>query len=276
MDYINLTNRLVLTVSGPDKLTLLQGLISNDTNKVSSDHLTYALMLTPQGKYFCDLFIWAEDDSLFVDCPAELSDQLMKKLNMYKLRSKVTIDKSDLIVNAVVDSGLNNTNQPRTFIDPRLNNMGHRVYSTSEIANQDINKYNEHRIPLGVPEHGDDLINDKSIPLECHADKLNAIDWDKGCYMGQELTARTNYRGLIRKCLFPILFTNNLSSGAIITNEHNKKVGTVFSISGQSAIAMIRIEAIENKLQSDGANITVIIPEWLQEWLSAKQVELKE
>ena len=274
MTLVKLTNRAVIKICGTDRSKFLQGLISNDTNKIDKNKLLYGLMLTPQGKYFCDLFLWECEDCVFIDCPADQASALKQKLNMYKLRSDVAITPSEYMVYAAIQTP--DEERANKFQDPRHPELGYRLYESTELEQNSFEQYNNHRIELGIPEHGHDLIPDKSIPLECHLEKLGAIDWDKGCYMGQELTARTNYRGLVRKCLFPVKFTNRLSSGAIITDEHNKKVGEVFSVGNEHGIAMIRIAACDSKLTSDSSTIEVIKPGWLRTWLSEKQAELKE
>lgn len=273
MAYTKILERTIITVCGPDRAKFLQGLISNDTGKASETELLYAMLLTPQGKYFCDMFVWQQGECLFLDCPTQGVQELYKKLNMYKLRSDVTIAISDLQVMA---SSHKTSDDMTAFVDPRNSDLGYRLYCNSAKASESAEEYEAKRVELGIPEHGLDLIPDKSIPLECHMDKLGAIDWDKGCYMGQELTARTKYRGLVRKCLLPIKFTNRLGSGATITNTDGKKAGEVYSVNGNNGIAMIRIAACDEQLVAQDSNIEVIKPGWLATWLLEKQAELKE
>ena len=170
MSYIKLTNRAVLTVCGADRAKFLQGLVSNDTAKVTDDKLVYALLLTPQGKYYCDLFIWQDGECFFVDCPSDKLEPLTKKLNMYKLRSDVKIAPSEMCVMASFEE----VADCQSFADPREPELGYRLYGQWDNVTQ-ATQYNDKRISLGVPEHGQDLIPDKSIPLECHMDKELSI-----------------------------------------------------------------------------------------------------
>lgn len=210
MTIINLQSRAIIEITGFDKKNFLQGLITNDVNKASSRDLIYSCMLNSKGRFLYDFFIFESEDKLLLDCDISRRDDIIKKLNFYKLRSKVEIKKYDeLEVFAVFDD--ENFNADFSFFDPRNKNLGKRLYaSKSSVASfkQDESEYHLRRIKLKIPQGEEDLFFEKSIILEYGFDDLNAIDYAKGCYVGQELTARTHYLGEIRKKIFYIKIEN--------------------------------------------------------------------
>lgn len=191
-----LKERSILEITGDDRKKFLQGLITNDINKASEATLIYSAMLNSQGRFLYDLFICEIGETLILDCLATRRDEILKKLNFYKLRSKVDIKKND-------DSFVISNSSGDGFIDPRNNDLGFRSYVKDYSASND-NSYHQKRISLKIPESEHDLTYEKSFILEFDFDNLNAIDYQKGCYVGQELTARTHYRGEIRKKIFHI------------------------------------------------------------------------
>ncbi len=205
-----LRDRALIEIAGEDRKKFLQGLITNDVNKASEQKLIYSAMLNSQGRFLYDLFIFEIGDKLMLDCFATRRDEIFQKLNFYKLRSKVTLTKNDeLAVTQDFSQG--------QFADPRHLELGFRTYSssTSQISE---NSYHAKRITLKIPESEHDLTYEKSFILEFGFDDLNAIDYQKGCYVGQELTARTHYTGQIRKKLFHIKIDGE------ITPEKNSEI----------------------------------------------------
>ncbi len=214
-------DRALISVSGVDRIAFLQGLVSNDVAKVSAGRALYAAFLTAQGKYLHDIFIAAIGERLLIECEAPRRPDLVRRLSLYKLRSQVALsEENGLSVGLYFGEGaLGALGLPETsglarveqsgivFVDPRLAALGARAYlsgaglPTETATTAD---YDRLRISLGVPDGSRDLPVEKAILLENGFDELNAIDWDKGCYMGQELTARTRYRGLVRKRLMPV------------------------------------------------------------------------
>lgn len=278
-------DRGVIRITGDDTEIFLQGLISNDIRRADGKHGLYAALLTPQGKYLFDFFIVRDGEALLVDCYREDIDLFVKKLTMFKLRTKVTLENvsADFDVYALFGDDASTAlkmegAQLKTddgcilYADPRLDQAGVRAFvpsglgitSWGEDASDD--EYHYHRISLGLVETPLDLIKDKSILLESGFDELSGVDWKKGCYMGQELTARTKYRGLIKKRLIPIKITDGAPATGSVISYAGKTVGDVRSVSGDMAIAMLKLDAIQNAdtLDLEDATATPVVPNWMQ------------
>jgi folate-binding protein YgfZ len=291
--FIILEDRGVLSIGGDDARSFLQGLISNDINKVSTDHAIHAALLTPQGKYLHDFFIAeAPDGGLLVDGERERLDDLAKRLKLYKLRAKVEIaDVSDAWMVAVLPAGgamplgadatagqAAGLADGVVFMDPRLADLGARAILPRDggeaaltalgLSPADRAAYDLLRLALGVPDGSRDMIVDKSILLESGFDELNGVDWNKGCYMGQELTARTKYRGLIKKRLLPVEIEGDLPEAGTPVTKDGKEVGEVRSTTaadgGGRGLALIRLEHLEDggPFEAAGAKIIPHKPDW--------------
>ncbi len=198
--YIKLKNRGLLHIEGADRIEFLQGLITNDMNKLKSGKLLYACLLTPQGKFLHDFFIHESNGFLLLDCEGGARTQdLAKRLGMYKLRSDVQISVEECNdVYAILGEPLIG------LPDPRHKDMGTRSFDKPNLPNlpeQPFDIWDTQRINLTIPDGSRDLMIEKSTMDEAHMDTLDAIDYDKGCYIGQELTARMHYRGLGKKHL---------------------------------------------------------------------------
>ena len=285
-----LSERGVLSVSGPDSREFLQGLISNNINKVTPVQAIYAALLTPQGKYLFDFFIAQMGDALYLDCEKARIAELHKRLRMYKLRADVELaDVSeeyavsaiwgDDAANAFGLSGdlgnTKSTSDHSIYLDPRLSEAGVRVIFHSSISDsftQGIETiaatsedYDLHRISLGLPDATRDLVIDKSILLESGFDELNAIDWQKGCYMGQELTARTKYRGLVKKRLVPVNIEGPAPEAGTPIMAGDKNAGELRSSVGTQGIALLRLDAMESDdatFSCEDATLTPNKPDW--------------
>ena len=215
-----LPHRGVLAVGGPDRVDFLQGLISNDTTKVAPGHAIWAALLTPQGRFLNDMFVTdGGEGTLLLETERERAPALAKKLALYKLRSRVTVEDRSAAMEVAVVFGEDATRLlpmegAVAFADPRLPELGLRVLAPAGqaasllaargAAPMPFEAYDALRLRLGVPDGSRDLPVEKALLLENGFDELNGVDWNKGCYMGQELTARTKYRALIRKRLFPV------------------------------------------------------------------------
>ncbi len=203
-NLIFLPQRAIIEIAGEDRQKFLQGLVTNDVFKVGHDKLIYCAMLSAQGRFLYDFFLFEKDKILYVDCHAAKRDEIVQKLSLYKLRSKVVITKNDAM-KVFYSQGA------QGFVDPRNADLGYRFYSSTTSANVENSAenslekiYDFKRISLKIAEGESDLTSDKSFILEFGFDNLNAIDYQKGCYVGQELTARTHYRGEIRKKLIHV------------------------------------------------------------------------
>jgi hypothetical protein len=272
-------------VTGPDTTTFLQGLVSNDVNRADGSAAAYSALLTPQGKYLFDFFLIRDGENLYLQTRKDDIAELTKRLSMFKLRSKVELAdvSSDFGVFAFFDgdaaAGLDlGGGQRKTaagsilYMDPRLAEAGAwgLIADGEDIAAlggepASAEDYRRHRIGLGLPEAPDDLIKDKSILLESGFDELAGVDWKKGCYMGQELTARTKYRGLVKKRLVPVALSGTAAAGSDVMAD-GKVVGDLRSVVGDSGIAMLRLDAIRAgaPLQAGDATATPTVPGWMQ------------
>ena len=282
-----LADRGILKISGPDRLAFLQGLVTNDLAQLTPEISLYSLLLTAQGKHFFDLFFLVVGDEWWVEADRSRLDDLKKRLSLYKLRSNVTLD-IDLDQHIFALYGTNvaqafslslelgqtqhNTGAP-IYVDPRLADLGLRMVVDEEqlrafqqshaLTLVGADDYRYHRYGLGVPESLTELLVDKSIPLENGMDELKAINWTKGCYMGQELTSRTRYRGLVRKRLFPVTFSDPVQSEAPIMAGATE-VGQWRGICRDRGLALIRLEALGKPLTCGDATVTVSQPPWMQ------------
>ncbi|MFT7087343.1 MAG: folate-binding protein YgfZ [Rickettsiales bacterium] len=246
---IILQNRAIISVSGEDQKTFLQGLITNDINKVSENQAIYAFMLSPQGRFLYDFFIIQKDDELLLDCSRERIDEIVKKLSFFKFRSKVEIKKAE---NFLVEVGLNKedfVDQNIIFADPRSEEMGYRSFVNDSVNSSDnCDEYNFRRINLKLSDDSD-LTFDKSFPLEFGFDNFGAVDYKKGCYVGQETTARMHYKGTIRKKIFLVSIDfKEIEKGTEI-RFGEKKVGEVLSsiLHKNQLFSLILIKNLDNE-----------------------------
>lgn len=225
--YVTLPNRGLIHIEGPDRLEFLQALVTNNLEKLSPDEMVYTCLLTPQGKFLHDFFcIWGKD-FILLDCEGgERAQDLFRRLNMYRLRKDVQIsveEHNDVYSVFAAPVGLR---------DPRDPEMGNRSFEKPEDADEKpFEVWDEHRIKLGIPDGSRDLIPEKSTMDEGNMDQINAIDYEKGCYIGQELTARMHYRGLGKRKL-QCVDANNPPEGAEIRSQ-----------CGNLALALVRNKA---------------------------------
>lgn len=290
------TDRAAIAIAGEDRQAFLQGLISNDTAKVSGNQAIYATLLTAQGRFLFDLFIAEQAGRYLVDCAAARRADLIKRLSMYRLRSKVTIADADgewcaallFGADALKAAGLG-TESGRAvafgdgiaYVDPRLPALGARLILPRATAREQLMAcgatedsdgaaYHRLRMSLGVPDAASDLTPEKSILLENGFDELNAIDWQKGCYMGQELTARTRYRGLVRKRLMPVRIEGPAPAPGTPLMLGDQEVGEMRGVSadGTVGLAMVRLEALAQGaspiLRAGETNLSPEIPGWMR------------
>jgi folate-binding protein YgfZ len=282
-----LEDRAILAIGGPDRANFLQGLVSNDTARVSGERAVYAALLTAQGKYLHDFIMVEAGEAIWLDGEAARLADLKRRLSLYRLRAKVTLDeRPELAVAAVWGNGrLGLPASPGAarafaggvaFVDPRLATLGVRVIAPHEqlraalndgkSAEADFVAYDALRLSQGVPDGSRDLMLDKSILLESGFEELNGVDWDKGCYIGQELTARTKYRGLIKKRLFPVRIDGPAPEpGAIVTLDGHD-AGEMRSSRDGIGLALLRLEAAAtgHKLQVGDTTIRPVRPDWMR------------
>lgn len=284
---VRLTNRGVLAISGEDRVAFLQGLVSNDVERVAPERAIYAAFLTPQGKFLLDFFIASDGDRLLLDCEAEALAGFAKKLRIYKLRSKVELEdvsESFQCLAAFGDGALEALGLPLepgaateclgglAFTDPRLAAMGARLLMPAGADTDSLGleeapaaAYDTRRITLGVPDGARDMEVEKTVLLEAGFDELNGVDWKKGCYMGQELTARTKYRGLVKRRLMPITADGPLPAPGTSITLDGREAGEVRSGQNDMAMAMIRLNMLEEgtgPLRAGDVVVTPHKPDW--------------
>jgi folate-binding protein YgfZ len=276
-----LPHRSVIALAGPDRVEFLQGLISNDTTKVSPGHAIWAAMLTPQGRFLNDMFVAdGGTDTLLIETERERATALAKKLTMYTLRSKVKVEDRAATMEAAVvfgeqaDKALG-IEKCVSYVDPRLPSLGVRVLAPAGEAAAILGShgftpatpadYDALRLSLGVPDGSRDLPVEKALLLESGFDELNGVDWKKGCYMGQELTARTKYRGLVKKRLFPVRLDGPLPAPGTLIERDGQEVGEIRSGLGDRALAMLRLDGMKGDgLTAGGTRILPEVPDWMR------------
>ncbi len=257
-----LADRAVLMVSGEDRVSFLQGLVSNDVAAAGQGAAVWAALLTPQGKWLADFFILADGDTLLLDCEAAQAEMLQQKLTRYRLRARVAIGHTERLVYAawggVPAAGL-------VAADPRAPDAGWRVLTDAalpETATADA--WDRHRLALGLPDGSRDMEPEKSTLLEAGFDELHGVSWTKGCYMGQELTARTKYRGLVKRRLVPVRITGMLPASGTPVMRAGAEVGTMRSGVDGLGLALLRLDAIANHdLQCGTATLNPAPPAWM-------------
>lgn len=264
MQFSPLPHRGFIRIQGDDARSFLQGIISNDTMAVTKDHAVYACFLTPQGKYLADFFLYEHGDALLLEVDKSLLPDLLKRLTMYKLRSKVTLeDVSDQHTMTVTWHELDRP--PHGVVDPRGANFGWRVLDADITGEQ--GDYALWQIQNGLPDVAD-FERERSTMAEANLDFLNAISWTKGCYMGQEITARMHYRGLVKKRYLPIKLSQNknITPDTPITRD-GKTIGFVRRSYQGWAIGPVMLEALEKgtTCQIDGIDAELTVPSWLED-----------
>lgn len=290
---VYLANRGVLHVSGEDARPFLQGLVSNDVFRVAPDRTIWAAFLTPQGRYLHDFFLCQRDGELLLEGERERLPDLKRRLSMYKLRSRVTITDVDgqLAVWALIGEGAAvaiglRSVEPGSamavgggvaFIDPRTASIGLRailprggadVLGGFGFTPGDAADYERLRIAEGLPDGSRDMQAEKSLLLDYGFDELNGIDWQKGCYLGQELTARMRYRGLVKRRIVPVTVEGSPPPPGTPILFDGKEIGEVRSGVGGLALALFRIDGLAAVMDAGGsvsvgdARLTPRLPSW--------------
>lgn len=239
--------RSLFLISGQDARSFLQGLVTNDVDKID-EGLVYAALLTPQGKYLADFFLSAQPDGILLDVDASLGDMLKMRLTMYKLRADVEIAESDLHLHR----GLGETPEDG-FVDPRDDSLGWRAYRTSAQA-EDATDWTKIHVAAQVPQSGEELGPDSYI-LEMDFERINGVDFRKGCYVGQEVTARMKHKTELRKGLATVTVVGDAEPGTPITSD-GKPVGSLHSRSGDKALAYLRYDRAKGDMKAGDAEVT--------------------
>ncbi len=271
MSVALLPDRGIVELAGEDRVAFLQGLVSNDIEQVAPGRIVWAALLTPQGKWLADFFVYPRHDTLLLDCERGQAPMLVERLSRFRLRSRVTIaDISDKWRVHTFWSGL----QPTVAVggpDPRLPEAGVRALLPGPMATPETAAlYDLHRLALGLPDGSRDLDSEKTTLLEAGFDELNGLSWTKGCYMGQELTARTKYRGLLKKRLVPVAVEGPLPARDTPVTAAGVAVGEMRSGRDGLGIALLRLDALDGRgLHCGDAVLTPRIPPWMAEGVSS-------
>ena len=249
------TKSKFLEISGQDSVPFIQNLITNDINKCKENHFVYSCLLTPQGKFFADFFIFKNKEKYFFEVNDIFYENFLNKLNMYKLRSNINIEEIKLFYSFIIfgELEINNHYEILNF-DPRNNNIGKKLIQydplikfNEKIIEIDEKKYHEILIKNKVPYSPFDLQENKSLLLENNFDNINAISWNKGCFVGQEITARMKYRALLKKQLYALeLISGKINIGDKII-EKGVVLGEVISKANQYIFCILKIETVREK-----------------------------
>ena len=287
-----LEDRGILYVNGPEAKAFLQNLITNDINKVNNNNSCFASLLTPQGKYLYDFLIIKHKTGYFLDCEKDLTDGLLNQLNIYKLRAKVEVTNlsNEFVVatfshekfmkfegaKEILGYTLKYKEDP-ILLDPRNKNLGGRLiinleklYSSLKELDLKITEakdYYKHSHELGVPQKNMKKLQNKLFGIECNFDELNGIDFQKGCYVGQENTSRLKLKNKLSKRLLPIkLINGELKEGALIFKD-DKEIGKVL-IDNDYPFAIIKYLDIDfkekNKFNSKKNILNIKMPNWIK------------
>lgn len=302
MQAAMMPERGVVRVSGPEARDFLHGLVSNDILSLGPERAGYAALLSPQGKVLFDFPVVAPDeDSFLLDCERARAGDLVKRLTLYKLRAKVAVAdvSAEWRIAALWGDGiaarLGLPDRPGAarrheggiaLVDPRLAALGARLILPADTAEKTVaalggltpatfDDYTGHRFALGVGEGAAELGNEALFLLETNAEPLHAVDFRKGCYVGQELTARMKHRATLRKRLMPARVEGPAPAPDSAVLADGKAVGTIRAVHGNRALALIRLEPwtaariAGTTLTADAATLSIEAPDWLDAAIAA-------
>lgn len=238
--------RAVLRVTGADREAFLQGLVTNDVNRLAAGPV-YTALLSPQGKYLADFFMLPADDAILLDVAASSAAGLAQRLTMYKLRAAVEIEATEMSVSRGLES------PPEGAVaDPRHTALGWRSYG-AEMGVPAVD-WDAIRVENAIPETGQELKPNESFILEHGFERLNGVDFKKGCYVGQEVTARMKHKTELKKGLARVAVTGLAEPGATITAD-GKPAGTLHTRSGDTALAYLRFDRANGVMQAGDAEV---------------------
>lgn len=255
--HLTLTDRALVSVTGEDWRGFLQGLLTQDVDSLKAGELRYGALLTPQGRLVVDLFLLGTVDGVLLEVAADRRDDLIRRLTLYRLRAKAQIASVDGHPAVAFGEG---EPGPGWIVDPRLAALGWRSYGAVE-DNATPADWAAHRMALGVPDMAD-FGEDKTYPIEANLDLLNAIDFKKGCFVGQETTSRMKRRGQIKTRMLP-LRVEGANAGAEVLNGE-LRAGIVTSAGDGLALGLMRLDRIDGTLAVDGSPATADYPAWMK------------
>ncbi|MDX8353860.1 folate-binding protein [Cognatiyoonia sp. IB215182] len=239
-------DRTVIALSGADRVSFLQGLVTNDVEG-AQDGIIYTALLTPQGKFIADFFVLGEAERLLIDVAKSHAAPLAQRLMMYRLRADVDIAETDIVV-----SRGRGTPPKGALPDPRHPDLGWRAYGDSDIS--DDTDWDALRVDLMIPETGSELTPDTYV-LEAGFEALNGVDFKKGCFVGQEIVARMKHKTELKKGLAQVSIEGAAQPGDAIT-FNGKPAGTLHTVAGDKALAYLRFDRAAGPMQAGNATLT--------------------
>ncbi len=244
-------SRTVISVSGSERRDFLQGLVTNDIDRLS-EGLLYSALLSPQGKYLFDFFLFETGQSIMIDVAADRADDLIRQLSFYKLRRPIEI----AVTGMEVQSGTG-APPPGAYLDPRCAALGWRRYGSHEetVAGRETEAL---RVEYCIPQSGIELIPGSTYILEAGFERLNGVDFRKGCFVGQEVTARMKHKGKLNRRLATVMVEGDAQCGDEL-RAGSRKVGTLFTRSGNKAIAYLRLDRIGEETVTAGEAVVRLI-----------------
>jgi folate-binding protein YgfZ len=263
----HLPHRGAVAVAGEDRISFLQGLVSADMREAAPGRALWSALLTPQGKWLHEFFVFDGGDRLVLECERDRAAELAQRLSRFRLRAKATVE--DISPAIVVAAGWGGAPLPAGLAapDPRLAEAGWRgVFAADQVPGPtaDWTAWDANRLALGLPDGARDLEPDRTLLLEAWFDALGGVSWTKGCYMGQELTARTRYRGLVRRHLYPVRVEGTLPEPGTPVTAGEAEVGAIRSGREGRALAMLRTEALGAELRCGGARLVAERRAWME------------
>ena len=244
--------RVVFRIGGPDRHSFLQGMITNDVKRLKAQGILYAAILTPQGKFLADFLLVEDGDSVLLDADAALADDLEKRLSLYKLRSKVEIARCEMPVTCGIGPAPDGA-----LADPRHADLGWRLYGVALEQGEAVD-WAARRVAALVPETGQDLIPGESFILEFGFERLGGVDFRKGCYVGQEVTARMHHKTELRKGLVRVAIEGTAEPGAEITTADGRTAGRLGTVAGNEGLAWLRFDRAKGDLLAGAARLNLI------------------
>ena len=269
-----LPDRAVVGVEGAEARDFLHSLLTSDVEPLYTGQAVYGALLTPQGKILFDLFTLATEAGFLLDAAASTADDLAKRLAMYRLRRKITIElKPDLAVAAIWGSDVPpELDGALLFRDPRAAGLGYRAIGPTArleaAANDDAGHYHEHRIGLGVADSDRDIGSGQLFPHEANLDQLQGVSFTKGCYVGQEVVSRMEHRGTARNRIVPVRFEGTRPAPGTEVAAGGRSLGRILSSENGRGLALLRLDRAEaaraagQALLAGATPIVVERPEW--------------
>ncbi|WP_296820548.1 folate-binding protein [Brevundimonas sp.] len=259
MPVARLDSRALIAVTGPDARPFLHNLLTQDLATLKPGELRFGALLGPQGRLLFDLFLLGTDEGVILDCAADRRATLIQRLGMYRLRAAVEIRPDDRPVWAAWAEAA-----PSDWpVDPRLAGLGRRGFGDGPRADTDEAAYLEHQLGLGVPDPARDAKADADYPIEANFDLLNGIDFQKGCFIGQETTSRMKRRGRVKSRLVPIAFKGAAPAFGTEVLSGELRAGEVRSGAEGQAMALLRLDRLQ-ELTADGRAVAADLPDWLR------------